>query len=107
MYHLYIYFYECLEPGYYEQGQFGIRIENVMIIKKTHIESKSDVEFLGFEHITLVPIQKKLIDFSLLTLDQKNWIDSYHKECRNTISPYLKPHSPGCFWLQKETEPLN
>lgn len=78
-----------------------------MIVKKVSFEKKNDpTEFLGFEHVTLVPLQRKLIDISLLTSEQLRWIDTYHAECRCLVSPYLKTHSPGWNWLQRETIPF-
>jgi Xaa-Pro aminopeptidase len=101
------FFSYSLEPGYYEDGQFGIRIENVMIVKKIHLDRKTEeMDFLGFEHVTLVPLQRKLIDISLLSTEQLRWIDMYHAECRYLVSPYLKENSLGWAWLQRETKPI-
>lgn len=67
------------EPGYYEDGNFGIRIENIMIINPQELEHNfGGVDFLGFEHVTLVPIQYNLIDFTLMTSTEKDWLARYH-----------------------------
>jgi Xaa-Pro aminopeptidase len=58
-----------IEPGYYEEGRFGIRIENVCIVVSADIDNQFG-RFLTFEPITLVPIQKKFLDPSLLTADE-------------------------------------
>src|SRR4051794_11168177 len=56
------------EPGYYEDGKFGIRIENVLLVRQVKTPNNfGDRDYLGFEHITLVPIQAKLIDTTLLS----------------------------------------
>jgi Xaa-Pro aminopeptidase len=72
------------------------------------IENKAggDLDFLGFEHVTWVPIQRTLIDLSLLNSEQHHWIDAYHTDCRQLVSPYLELNSPGWHWLQRETKPL-
>ncbi|KAH7352339.1 hypothetical protein KP509_19G040400 [Ceratopteris richardii] len=93
------------EPGYYEDGQFGIRLENVMIIKEASTEFNfADKGYLAFENITWVPLQKKLIDESLLSTTEKVWIDSYHQNCRTQLSPLLS--GSELEWLTKATEPL-
>jgi Xaa-Pro aminopeptidase len=69
------------EPGYYKEGEYGIRIESlVYIIKLTKPKG-----FLGFEPLTLVPLEKKLIDETLLTEKEKKWIEDYHKQCEDLI----------------------
>jgi Xaa-Pro aminopeptidase len=60
------------EPGYYKKNYFGIRIENLIYVKKTNGKLK-------FENLTLVPIDKKLIEKKLLSSSEKNWINNYHK----------------------------
>ena len=62
------------EPGYYKNGEYGIRIENLMFVKKI------DDEFLTFQNLTLAPIDGKLIDFSMLTYPEKKWLKNYHQE---------------------------
>ncbi|KAJ3328237.1 hypothetical protein HDU76_010333 [Blyttiomyces sp. JEL0837] len=95
------------EPGYYEDGAFGIRIENVMIVKE--VETKNNFGgrgYLGFEHVTVVPIQTKLIDVKLLTPEEKAWINAYNAECYEKVSPLLEKGSQGLNWLVKETRPI-
>lgn len=69
-----------LEPGYYEDGAFGIRIENVLVCKEVKTQFNfGDKGYLGFEHLTLVPIQTKMVDTSLLSQKEKEWVNNYHK----------------------------
>lgn len=69
------------EPGYYKEGEYGIRIESLIyVIKLTKPKG-----FLGFEPLTLVPLEKKLIDESLLMDKEKKWIEDYHKRCEDLI----------------------
>ncbi len=71
------------EPGYYQKGQFGIRIENLLYIKK--IKKK-----LLFENLTMAPIDKDLIDFKQLNSNEKNYLFKYHLIVYSKISKYLK-----------------
>ncbi len=70
------------EPGYYKKGKFGIRIENLVYVKK--IGKK-----LAFENLTLAPIEKELINFNLLTKQEKNYLFNYHLKVYSKISPFL------------------
>ena len=72
------------EPGYYENGKFGIRIENLVIVKKSVHKN-----FLEFETLSLFPYETKLVDFSLLSLSQKSWIQKYHSLIYKKLSPRL------------------
>ncbi len=106
------------EPGYYEEGNFGIRIENLLVVVPHVPASQSDGQpasiavepatkittpaFLAFEKLTYVPIQHKLIDFTILTLDEIQWLDEYHKRVREKITPML--HSERAHtWLHAAT----
>ena len=70
------------EPGYYKANEYGIRIENLVYVKKVN-------KNLLFENLTLVPIEKDLINFNLLTLSEKNYLFKYHLEVYSKISKYL------------------
>ncbi|KAI8596291.1 Creatinase/aminopeptidase [Dissophora ornata] len=95
------------EPGYYEDGKFGIRIENVMLVRKVETPNNFGGRgYYGFEHVTLVPIQIKMIDRSLLTHLEVEWINAYHAECLAKVSPFLAKDSPGLKWLQREAASL-
>jgi len=98
------------EPGYYEEGKFGIRLENIVrIVPVTTPYKFRHKEFLTFETITLVPIQRKLLVPSLLTADEIAYLNAYHKTCRDTIGPILKERNfhSAYSWLIRETEPLD
>jgi len=70
------------EPGYYEKNKFGIRIENLVYVKK--IKNK-----IFFENLTMAPIEKDLINFKLLTPFEKNYLFKYHIDVYSKISKYL------------------
>ncbi|KAF7724779.1 hypothetical protein EC973_000735 [Apophysomyces ossiformis] len=87
-----------LEPGYYEDGQFGIRIENVLTVRKHSIQG-----YLGFEHLTFVPLGSRLMHHQLLSQAERRWINNYHEECRNILEPQLKTDKLTMAWVEKET----
>ena len=70
------------EPGYYKKDKFGIRIENLVYVKK--LRNK-----IYFENLTLAPIEKSLINFNLLNLSEKNYLFKYHLNVYSNISKYL------------------
>lgn len=73
------------EPGYYKEGEYGIRIENLMtVIKIPELPG-----FYGFETLTLAPLDRKLMDDTLLTDQERAWVEKYHERIRGTLSPYL------------------
>ncbi|XP_060097682.1 xaa-Pro aminopeptidase 1 [Heteronotia binoei] len=98
------------EPGYYEDGSFGIRIENVVLV----VPAKTKYNFsnrgsLTFEPLTLVPIQTKMIHTHLLTPKECNWVNDYHKKCREVIGAELERQGrhEALQWLIRETEPIS
>ncbi len=74
-----------IEPGYYIPEKYGIRIENIVVVKT--VDNNKD--FLQFETLTLAPIAYNLINVNLLTAHEKKWLLSYHKKVNNTLSPFL------------------
>ena len=112
------------EPGYYESGAFGIRIENVLLVKTVQTPFNfNNKQYLGFEHITVVciphfskqftqfvqikvPIQTSLIEKSLLISAEIKWINDYNKKCFDTLSPLLKDDNLSMTFLQEITTPI-
>ncbi|TYI60472.1 hypothetical protein E1A91_D10G106800v1 [Gossypium mustelinum] len=94
------------EPGYYAVGNFGIRLENVLVIKEADTEFNfGDKGYLSFEHITWAPYQIKLIDLSLLTPEEIEWLNTYHSKCREILAPSMDKNELD--WLKKATEPVS
>lgn len=94
------------EPGYYEDGSFGIRIENLLIIvKKDTPHTFGGKSFLGFERLTYVPIDKNMINQALLSFSEIQWLDEYHEDVWQKLSPRMKGgrHKD---WLWEKTRPL-
>lgn len=93
------------EPGYYEDGEYGIRIENVMFVKESG-QTYGGKKFLEFETVTRVPFCRRLIDVSLLSPEEKDWINTYHKTIWDELSPSFNKNSWELTWLKRETSPL-
>ncbi|KAJ7526661.1 hypothetical protein O6H91_16G017600 [Diphasiastrum complanatum] len=91
------------EPGYYEDLAFGIRIENLLIVREVQTTYNfGGVRYLGFEKLTFVPIQKKMLDLALLSEEEIMWINDYHAEVWNKVSPLVK--GDALDWLQSQTK---
>ncbi len=78
------------EPGYYKTNEYGIRIENLVYVKRIK-------KNLSFQNLTMAPIEKDLINFDLLTINEKNYLFKYHLEVYSRISKYLNPNERS--WL--------
>jgi len=70
------------EPGYYEKNKFGIRIENLIYVKKNKNQ-------LTFDYLTMAPLDKNLIDESILNMTEKNWINKYHKKVFQNLKGFM------------------
>lgn len=93
------------EPGYYRTGEFGIRIENLIVTGPApDIEGGDDRDMLSFETITYVPIDCRLIDVALLSNDERDWINGYHAETMAKIGPLID--GPAKEWLEQACAPL-
>lgn len=93
------------EPGYYEEGEYGIRIENMMYVKESG-RQYAGRNFLEFVTVTRVPFCRALINVNLLTVEEKRWINEYHRTIWKEISPSLEKNSYTLNWLKRETAPL-
>lgn len=91
------------EPGYYQQGHYGIRIENLVLVEERAIPGAQG-RWLGFETLTFVPIDRKLIDKGLMTAEEVAWLDAYHAKVREVLGPRLA--GDDLAWLERETAPL-
>lgn len=87
------------EPGYYRQGAFGIRLENLLAVVE---ESEG---WLGFETLTLAPFDRRLVEPSLLDAQERAWLDAYHARVREEVGPLLPDHG-GKDWLERATAPI-
>ena len=89
-----------IEPGYYKENAYGIRIENLVYTKETSPNSG----FLKFEPLTLVPIDKKLIDVYLLEKGERDWLNDYHKKVYERLAACVNDDEKK--WLKESCSPL-
>ena len=92
------------EPGYYKPGHYGIRIENLLLVSAAAKINGGDRQMLGFETLTLAPIDRELIDHRLLTRNELRWIDTYHARVLREIGPLVPANTLG--WLKAACAPL-
>lgn len=90
------------EPGYYKEGSHGIRIENILVVNPTKVPEGGDIEMLSFTTLTLCPIDRRLIDVSMLTVAEKRWVNSYHSKVRTELSKLIEDEDT-LHWLEKAT----
>ncbi|MGJ8573071.1 MAG: aminopeptidase P family protein [Hoeflea sp.] len=93
------------EPGYYRDGAFGIRIENLITVHEPRPIDGGDTPMLGFETLTLCPIDKRLILKELLDPAELEWLNAYHSRVREELSPLLTGDA-ALKWLEAATRPL-
>ncbi|XP_039040416.1 aminopeptidase P2-like [Hibiscus syriacus] len=93
------------EPGYYEDHAFGIRIENLLCVQEINTPNRyGGIEYLGFEKLTFFPIQTKLVDLSLVSNDEIEWLNNYHSHVWEKVSPLLE--GPARQWLWNNTRAI-
>lgn len=89
------------EPGYYKASEYGIRIESLMVV-----EPCADYKnFLQFKTLTCVPIDKRLIDKTLLSMAEIAWLDSYHQQVKQALLPYCTDLTVK-LWIEENTKPI-
>jgi Xaa-Pro aminopeptidase len=91
------------EPGYYKEGHYGIRIENLVLVEERKIPG-AERKMLGFETLTLCPIDRRLIKTSLLTHDERGWLNGYHARVLKVIGPLVDKETR--VWLKAAAAPL-
>lgn len=92
------------EPGYYPAGEYGIRIENLEIVTPARDLPGGERPMLGFETITLVPMDLRLIEPGLLTVAERDWLNRYHEKVRNEIGPLVAAKER--IWLEQATKAI-
>ncbi|ABC29886.1 Xaa-Pro aminopeptidase [Hahella chejuensis KCTC 2396] len=90
------------EPGVYREGEYGVRIENIM--KVVELEENEFGVFYGFETITLAPIAVNALDLSMLSAEETDWLNAYHWRVYEALSPYLEASQTA--WLRNATKPI-
>jgi Xaa-Pro aminopeptidase len=90
------------EPGIYRTGKWGIRIENLLAVRR---RGESELgRFLEFETLTLCPLDRRMIDASLLSGEERRWIDGYHRRVREELAPLLDDKDAA--WLIDATKEM-
>jgi Xaa-Pro aminopeptidase len=107
------------EPGYYEDGKYGIRIENLMEVQyvkaENNVETSEDDDapkstekkYLNFKKLTMIPMQKNLVDLDMMTDTELDWLDAYHEQVLGKISPLVKDDTLALAWLTKSCEKID
>ncbi|MDD5586253.1 MAG: aminopeptidase P family protein [Alphaproteobacteria bacterium] len=93
------------EPGYYKTNKYGIRIENIQaVIERPEITS-AERKMFGFDPLTLVPIDKRLVVFDMLSAAERKWLNDYHLRVRQAVRPLVDNGTAK--WLDEATAPLD
>ena len=94
------------EPGYYREGAFGIRIENLIVVEDAPAVPGGDDhrKMLRFRTLTFVPLDRRLIEEGMLTVPERDWLNAYHAEVRALVGPRVSDAARG--WLEQATAPV-
>ena len=92
------------EPGYYKDDSYGIRCENLVVVRESDASNDDGPPMFEFERITMAPFDTRLVDLDLLTDAERDWINDYHMEVREKIAPHLD--SQELAWLENATQPI-
>ena len=92
------------EPGYYQEGDYGVRLENLVLVVEDREASTEESPWLRFETITLCPIDTRLVEPKLLVAEERGWLDGYHARVREALAEGLSARELA--WLQRATAPL-
>jgi len=91
------------EPGYYKAGDYGIRIEHLLLVEPREIAG-GEGEFMGFEVMTLIPVERRLVECAMLTREEVAWWNAYHARVLEVIGPQLE--GDALAWLTEQCAPL-
>lgn len=94
------------EPGFYKTGEYGIRIENLVLVQALPASEGGEREMLGFETLTLAPIDRSLIATDMLKADELDWLNAYHARVHGTLSPLLGGDPAAQTFLDQACAPL-
>jgi Xaa-Pro aminopeptidase len=93
-----------IEPGYYREGAYGIRLENLVLVTEPEEITGGEQAMMRFTPLTLAPFDKRLIDQDLLTKAELKWVNGYHRTVWKTIGAELK--GPEKAWLKDATRAI-
>ena len=90
------------EPGYYEDGAFGVRIENLFIVREADTEFRfGGMSYYGSERLTVCPIQKKMMAVESMTKEEIDWVNAYHRQVWEAVSGRLEGDAEALAWLRE------
>ena len=92
------------EPGYYREGHYGIRLENLLAVTGAAPIEGGETDMLGFETLTLAPFDRRLIVSEILTGAEHSWLHAYHARVRQELSPHLE--GDDARWLEAASATL-
>ena len=92
------------EPGFYKTGEFGIRIENLVVVTEAKTVPGGERKMMEFETITLAPIDLGLVEPKLLSADERAWLNAYHARVRDTLLPLVDQDTKP--WLEQATRAI-
>jgi len=92
------------EPGFYKAGEYGIRIENLVVVTEPEDVPGGERKMTRFETITLAPIDVDLVEPKLLSADERDWLNAYHARVRETLGVHLDGETKA--WLDKATRAI-
>jgi Xaa-Pro aminopeptidase len=93
------------EPGYYKDGAYGIRIENLVVVTAPQPVAGGERPMMGFETLTLAPIDTRLVAPGLMSGEEIAWLDAYHRRVRDEVGPLVTDAADRA-WLEQATRPL-
>jgi Xaa-Pro aminopeptidase len=93
-----------IEPAYYKEGQYGLRVENLVLVVRDEARSTRTTTFYTFETLTLCPIDLRLVKRELLAESEVRWLHKYHQRVRKILTPLLD--RPEAAWLANATAPI-
>ncbi|XP_070568022.1 xaa-Pro aminopeptidase 1-like isoform X1 [Ptychodera flava] len=94
------------EPGYYEDNDFGVRLETVfMVVQADTPNNFGDLKYFTFEEVAFVPFEPKLIMYEIMSPEELNWLNDYHQKVREKVGPRLKEKNEDAYdWMIRQTE---
>ncbi|KAI9511197.1 Creatinase/aminopeptidase, partial [Russula earlei] len=93
------------EPGYYKQDEFGVRIESVLVVRDVQTKhTEPDQSWLGFERLTCVPIQTRMVLEHMLSKEEKEWLREHNRQCLNALEGHLRDDKRALKFLRREAE---
>ncbi|KAI0779249.1 Creatinase/aminopeptidase [Fomes fomentarius] len=93
------------EPGFYNAGKWGMRIESALFVKRMQTKGQFNGDvWLGFERLTCVPIQTKMVKEVMLSKEERQWLKDHNRKCLERLEPYLKDDKRAIKYLRREAE---